>query len=191
MTDTGKGQVGVPLSATRLSQWDIESKPGTDLEPGTRIKQYELIRELGRGGMGVVYVARDLVLGRRVAMKFLRNVDREIIDRFLVEARATAQCNHDNIVIIYEVDEWQGMPYMVLEFLEGRSLRELIGTFNDGQPMPGSRGSSARPRCWRRSTTRTSPPSTVSSPSPTPGSWSWSWSRAIRWRTSSSAALSR
>jgi hypothetical protein len=121
------------------SEWDIDSKPGVDLEPGTRIKQYELIRELGRGGMGVVYAARDLKLGRRVAMKFLRTVDREIVDRFLVEARATAQCNHDNIVIIYEVDEWQGMPYMVLELLEGRSLRELIGPFNDGQPMPGSR----------------------------------------------------
>ncbi|MDX2094004.1 MAG: serine/threonine-protein kinase [Kofleriaceae bacterium] len=120
-------------------EWDSESKPGVDLQPGTCIKQYELIRELGRGGMGVVYAARDIKLGRRVAMKFLRTVDREVVDRFLVEARATAQCNHDNIVIIYEVDEWQGMPYMVLEFLEGRSLRELIGPFNDGQPMPPSR----------------------------------------------------
>jgi serine/threonine protein kinase len=139
VTDTGKRPVGVPLSATRLSQWDIESKPGTDLEPGTRIKQYELIRELGRGGMGVVYVARDLVLGRRVAMKFLRNVGREIIDRFLVEARSTAQANHDNIVIIYEVDEWQNMPYMVLEYLEGKTLRDFMGPFGEGQPIPSSR----------------------------------------------------
>ncbi len=139
MTDTGKGSVGVPLSTTRVSQWDVESKPGTDLEPGTRIKQYELIRELGRGGMGVVYVARDLVLGRRVAMKFLRNVGREIVDRFLVEARATASANHDNIVIIYEVDEWQHMPYMVLEYLEGKTLRDFMGPFGEGQPIPASR----------------------------------------------------
>jgi len=122
-----------------LSQWDIESKPGTDLEPGTRIKQYELIRELGRGGMGVVYVARDLVLGRRVAMKFLRNVDREIIDRFLVEARATASANHDNIVISFEVDEYQNMPYMVLEYIEGKTLRDFMGPFGEGEPMPSSR----------------------------------------------------
>jgi tRNA A-37 threonylcarbamoyl transferase component Bud32 len=109
------------------------------LEPGTRIKQYELIRELGRGGMGVVYAARDLKLGRRVALKFLQTIDRDIVDRFLVEARATAKCNHDNIVIIYEVDEHQGMPYMVLELLEGRPLRELMGPLGDAQPLPASR----------------------------------------------------
>ncbi len=113
--------------------------PGVDLAPGTRIKQYELIRELGQGGMGVVYAARDVKLGRRVAMKFLRQVDREVLDRFLVEARATAQCNHDNIVIIFEVDEWKGMPYMVLEFIEGKSLRDVMGPFGDGQPLPPTR----------------------------------------------------
>ena len=113
--------------------------PGVDLASGTRINQYELIRELGRGGMGVVYAARDIKLGRRVAMKFLLHVEREVIDRFLVEARATAQCNHDNIVIIYEVDEWEGMPYMVLEVLEGKSLREFMGPFGDGQPIAPSR----------------------------------------------------
>ncbi len=109
--------------------------PGADLAPGTLVAQYELIREIGRGGMGVVYAARDLKLGRRVAMKFLRQVDREVVERFLVEARATAQCNHDNIVIIYQVDEYDGMPYMVLEYLEGRPLRELMGTFGNGEPM--------------------------------------------------------
>ncbi|MBL0216113.1 MAG: protein kinase [Myxococcales bacterium] len=113
--------------------------PGVGLQPGTRIKQYELIRELGRGGMGVVYAARDIKLGRRVAMKFLLHVDREVIDRFLVEARATALCSHDNIVIIYEVDEWEGMPYMVLEFLEGKTLRDFMGAFGDGQPMAAAR----------------------------------------------------
>ena len=107
--------------------------------PGTRIKQYELIRELGRGGMGIVYAARDTKLGRRVAMKFLRSTTREVTDRFLIEARATAQCNHDNIVIIYEVDEYQDVPFMVLEFLEGQQLRDLMGNFGDGHKLPPSR----------------------------------------------------
>ena len=127
------------LSTTSAPGWDGESRAGIDLAPGTRIKQYELIRELGAGGMGVVYAARDLRLGRRVAMKFLRHVDREVIDRFLVEARATAQCNHDNIVIIYEVDEWEGMPYMVLELVEGRPLRDLVGPLGDEIALPSSR----------------------------------------------------
>jgi serine/threonine protein kinase len=146
----GSGQASRSLSArpsvpliSNDGNLSLESEPsslaGTDLTPGTRIAQYELIRELGRGGMGVVYAARDLKLGRRVAMKFLRNVDREVLDRFLVEARATAQCNHENIVIIYNVDEYQGMPYMVLEYIEGRTLREFMGPFGHGEPMPHAR----------------------------------------------------
>ncbi|MGE5187280.1 MAG: protein kinase domain-containing protein [Acidobacteriota bacterium] len=120
--DTGAPDAGAPGDAP----W---------LVPGGRIRQYELIRELGRGGMGLVYAARDTRLGRRVAMKFLNHRSREVAGRFLVEARATAQCSHDNIVIIHEVDEHEGVPYMVLEYLEGHPLRELI----DGGRMPVSR----------------------------------------------------
>jgi eukaryotic-like serine/threonine-protein kinase len=134
-------RASVPVvEASEFPSEPSTSLPGTDLTPGTMVAgKYELIRELGRGGMGVVYAARDLKLGRRVAMKFLRHVDREVLDRFLIEARATAQCNHDNIVIIYEVDEYAGMPYMVLEYLEGRSLRDFMGPFGQGEPMPASR----------------------------------------------------
>ncbi|MBA3499657.1 MAG: serine/threonine protein kinase, partial [Deltaproteobacteria bacterium] len=89
--------------------------------------------------MGIVYAARDLKLGRRVAMKFLRAGTREVVDRFLIEARATAQCNHDNIVIIYEVDEYEGVPFMVLEYLEGQQLRDLMGGFSSGNKLPPSR----------------------------------------------------
>ena len=96
------------------------------LEPGTWIAQYELIRELGRGAMGVVFAARDTKLGRRVAIKFVLDATAEIAERFIVEARATAQCNHDNIVIIHAVDEYRGVPYMVLEFLEGHVLRDFM-----------------------------------------------------------------
>jgi len=96
---------------------------------------YELIRELGRGGMGVVFAARDLKLGRRVAIKFVLRSEREFLDRFLIEARATARCNHENIVVIHEVDEYAGLPFMVLEFLEGRTLEQMITE----RPLPPPR----------------------------------------------------
>ena len=73
--------------------------------PGVRINQYEVIKIVGEGGMGTVYLARDLRLGRRVAIKFLQSNQPELTQRFLVEARATARCQHDNIVVIYEVGE--------------------------------------------------------------------------------------
>ena len=96
------------------------------LGPGVRIEQYELIRELGRGGMGTVFLARDTRLGRRVAMKFLNANSPRFTERFLVEARATARCGHENIVVIHDVDEYDGMPYMVLEYVEGTTLKKLI-----------------------------------------------------------------
>jgi eukaryotic-like serine/threonine-protein kinase len=107
--------------------------------PGAYVHHYELIRELGRGGMGVVWAARDTKLGRRVAIKFLRQASRQDTERFLTEARATAQCNHENIVIIHEVDELQETPYMVLEFLEGHTLRSVMGPIGAGVRVPASR----------------------------------------------------
>src|SRR5215813_6313088 len=93
---------------------------------GSRIGQYEIIRLLGRGGMGDVHLARDLRLGRLVAVKLLatRNPDLEV--RFLAEARATARCHHENIVVIHEVGTHMGRPYMVLEYLEGQTLRQWL-----------------------------------------------------------------
>jgi eukaryotic-like serine/threonine-protein kinase len=96
------------------------------LASGLRIEHYELIRELGRGGMGQVFLARDNKLGRRVAMKFLNASGKRFGERFLVEARATARCSHENIVAIYDVDEYLGLPYMVLEYVEGTPLSKLI-----------------------------------------------------------------
>ncbi len=103
--------------------------------PGTRIRQYELIRELGRGGMGAVFLARDTRLGRRVAVKVVVAEERALIDGFLREARATAACHHENIVVIHEVDEHEGQPYMVLEYLEGQTLR----TFMQGRRLSPQR----------------------------------------------------
>ncbi len=104
--------------------------------PGVRINQYEMIKMIGEGGMGTVYLARDLRLGRRVAIKFLQSNQAELTQRFLVEARTTARCQHDNIVVIYEVGEHAGSPYIVLEFLNGKPLNSLT---ENGQKMPYTR----------------------------------------------------
>ncbi|WNG40769.1 protein kinase [Archangium violaceum] len=109
--------------------------PEGGLAPGTRIHHYELIRELGRGGMGTVFLARDTRLGRRVAIKFLHTQDADLTKRFILEARATARCSHENIVIIYEVGEYNGDPFMVLEYLQGQPLKKLV----TGQRLPPAR----------------------------------------------------
>jgi serine/threonine protein kinase len=114
--------------------------------PGTRIGQYELIRLLGRGGMGEVHLARDLRLGRLVAIKLLTTQRPDLGERFLAEARATARCHHENIVVIYEVGEVGsagGHPYMVLEYLEGQTLRQWLrehaATSGEHAPVPPGR----------------------------------------------------
>jgi WD40 repeat protein/serine/threonine protein kinase len=110
--------------------------PEPALHPGTRINQYEIIKILGKGGMGTVFLARDLRLGRRVAIKVLQTNRPEQTKRLLAEARATARCQHDNIVVIHEVGEHNGVPYIVLEYLDGRPLTALT---KDGQRLPYTR----------------------------------------------------
>jgi serine/threonine protein kinase len=103
-------------------------KPASDdgPAPGDSLGQYELIRELGRGGMGTVYLARDLRLGRLAAIKVLARSDAKLTQRFLTEARATARCRHENIVVIYEVGQQDDYPFMALEYLQGQTLREWL-----------------------------------------------------------------
>ncbi|MEM9490944.1 MAG: serine/threonine-protein kinase, partial [Myxococcota bacterium] len=93
---------------------------------GQMVGQYELIRELGQGGMSTVYLARDVRLGRRVAIKFLRHDDPDTIERFVAEAQVTARCKHENIVDIYNVGEIAGYSYMALEYIEGITLRQWL-----------------------------------------------------------------
>jgi eukaryotic-like serine/threonine-protein kinase len=81
-----------------------------------------LLEPLGQGGMGEVYLARDARLGRRVALKFLLQVNALRSARFFVEARATAQLTHENIVSLYDIAEYAGLPYMVLEYVPGKTL---------------------------------------------------------------------
>ncbi len=100
-----------------------------ELRPGAMVKKYELIRRLGRGGMGTVWEAYDTKLGRRVAIKFMHKKSakkKEFQERFLAEARATAQFNHENIVTIHDADDYKGTPYLVLEYLEGEPLSQRL-----------------------------------------------------------------
>lgn len=120
MTGHGKSSA---LDATLAA----ESQPVVkEFVPGTVIKHYEIIRKLGQGGMGAVFLGRDIRLGRLVAIKLLQDHAGLSAQRFLSEARATALCRHENIVVIYDVDEVDGCPYMVLEYIQGRTLREAM-----------------------------------------------------------------
>jgi len=108
---------------------DMIKSESKTLKPGTRFGHFEIIRELGIGGMGRVYVAKDEQLDRPVAIKILKEeVSRHesSLQRFVREAKAASALNHPNILVIHEIGEADDAHYIVSEFIEGRTLREIL-----------------------------------------------------------------
>jgi serine/threonine-protein kinase len=96
----------------------------------SRIENFEIIRQIGSGGMGAVYLGRDVALDRPVAIKVIRGdmYEEEALNRFFHEARAAAALRHPNIITIYASGKHEHLPYMVMEFVEGESVAQIIMT---------------------------------------------------------------
>ncbi len=121
---------------------DAQQPPLPAIPRLTELGDYRIVREVGRGGMGVVYEAEQISLGRQVALKVLPGhllSDRKVLERFRREAKAAARLHHTNIVPVYEVGQQDGVAFYAMQFIQGQGLDQVIGELGrlrrrDGKP---------------------------------------------------------
>ncbi len=102
-------------------------KQAPSWSPPKQFDEYRILWQLGRGGMGEVYLGHDTLLDRPVAIKFISAIDPDALmrEQFLTEARAAARLQHPNVVAIYRVGEIDGRPYIISEFVRGQNLDHI------------------------------------------------------------------
>ena len=106
---------------------------------GQTVSHYRIAEKLGGGGMGVVYKAEDTKLDRLVALKFLPHhltVDEIQRTRFVQEAKAASALNHPNVCVIHDLQEYEGQQYIIMEYVDGKTLREKISSVGTVHELP-------------------------------------------------------